>query len=67
MSIIVKNLIFDMYFMNTLRSWCDLRCLILLTAESAKVASPLIIAAPSALYERKNMFFVEGVFEIHVR
>ncbi len=36
--IIVENLTFDTYFMNALRSWRALRCLILFTAESAKVA-----------------------------
>ena len=34
---IVKNLIFDTQSMNTLCSWRALRCLILFTAESAKV------------------------------
>ncbi len=38
-SIMVKNLIFDTYSMNTLRSLRPLRCVILLTAESAKVAN----------------------------
>ncbi len=37
-SIIVKNLIFDTYFMNASRSLRALRCLILFTAKSAKVA-----------------------------
>ncbi len=35
---IVENLTFDTYFMNALRSWRALRCLILFTTESAKVA-----------------------------